>query len=251
MKRKIQWSLLLKRTVNKWLKNFLSCKQVTPHDHLLNIQHNRTLICLWNLESERIGAVHTIIKLRSGNTVTVLNMSRFALSSSTPWTMYFILLFSWHNSSFHFMLAPLVPFPFHSQCISVCLLTPLKEIVIICFIFACWINLFISHYHLSLPTSCYVSALSCFHITSQISAFHFIFGNYEKKFKKNLSLRGQPIAQLKRAGLSCQGRDTSLLHVCLSSHLVLSFSEMQKEYQWLPATNKWRHCCLINVSFWL
>lgn len=54
----------------------------------------------------RVVAVHTTAKQRSGNMVTILNMSRFAMSNSIACAIYFILLFSWHNSSFHFILAP-------------------------------------------------------------------------------------------------------------------------------------------------
>lgn len=58
-----------------------------------------------------------------------------------------------------------------------------------------------------------VSALSCFHIASEISAFHFNFWAFFKNKQTNkcvcvcvythiLSLRGWPIAQLEEAGLS-------------------------------------------------
>lgn len=107
---------------------------------------------------------------------SILNPSRFALHQIPRYRQCYSG-FSFPDRSFHFMLAPLVPFPAHLQCISVCLITPCTETTTICFTLACWINLFISHYHLSLLTSCGVSALPCFYSASEISAFHFRSGN--------------------------------------------------------------------------
>lgn len=112
--RKVSGACYQNLHVNKWLKKYFSCKKVPLCDYLCNIQHNRAWFCLWALENERVSAVHSTVRLRSGSTVSLLNMSRFAMSNSIPWAIHFIFLFSWHNSSFHFILPPLVPFPFHS-----------------------------------------------------------------------------------------------------------------------------------------
>lgn len=167
----------------------------------------------------RVIAVHTTVKLRSGNMVTILNMSRFAMSNSIAWAIHFIPLFSWHNSSFHFLLAPF-----------------LSTLSVLESVFShLWNSCSMPHtwmlnepFHISFQ-SLLSHLLLCFSFAlfSQIRAFHCIFEN-TGRLKKIIPERAAYCPVEKSWFVMSE---TSLLHVWLSSLPTwYFFSPVKHEY---------------------
>lgn len=90
-----QRGLLLKTVLSKLLKDYWNWKQESPHDYLCNSQHNRTWTWIWNSENQRVKAVHTTIKPRSGDTQHIESKQVCITSDSMLQAVLFRLLLSW------------------------------------------------------------------------------------------------------------------------------------------------------------